>query len=547
MKFLRKELNRNALLTDFALSLLDGVREHRAELDQVLAGKAENWSLERMAVVDRNILRLGAYEILYAGTPGQVAINEAVELAKQFGAQQSASFVNGILDRVMHQGRQGETRDAQDIDERVAPNRRTDWQSVLQESDAPRARGPRGPTMGFFDRFKSKPEPAAETKSEADAAAPEPAAAPSAPEGLLARFKRGLKRTAQLLNTDIRDLFKQEGRLVDEDFVRDLFALLIRTDMGTGPANAICDQVQSDYRGRVVNMDDVLQIIQAKLLELLAQPEQPIAFAESGPTVIMVVGVNGSGKTTSIAKLARMFRDQGKRVVLGAGDTFRAAAVEQLTIWAERVGAELVKGEPGGDPASVAHRAVALALESGAEVCIVDTAGRLQTQANLMSQLSKIRRVIGKLIPGGPARGAAGPGRHRGPERDQPGERLFRCCRLYGHRPGQAGWHRQRRRRHPHPPAIQYPGEIRGSWREGRGSGAVQSRRIRPRLVRERRRRIADSWTNRPRLTFALSTRSPTATKPVSVRRRWLQVKQGRELCHLQPRADETRQPVPLS
>lgn len=102
-QFLRKELNRNASLTDFALSLLDGVREHRAELDQTLAGKAENWSLERMATVDRNILRLGAYEILYAGTPGQVAINEAVELAKQFGGQQSASFVNGILDRVMHQ------------------------------------------------------------------------------------------------------------------------------------------------------------------------------------------------------------------------------------------------------------------------------------------------------------------------------------------------------------------------------------------------------------------------------------------------------------
>lgn len=104
-QFLRKELNRNASLMAFALSLLDGVREHRAELDQVLAGKAENWSLERMGVVDRNILRLGAYEILYAGTPGQVVINEAVELAKQFGAQQSAAFVNGILDRVMHQER----------------------------------------------------------------------------------------------------------------------------------------------------------------------------------------------------------------------------------------------------------------------------------------------------------------------------------------------------------------------------------------------------------------------------------------------------------
>jgi len=272
--------------------------------------------------------------------------------------------------------------------------------------------------MGFFDRFKSKPEPAAGEHpaaqaeppehrdvpaGEADPAPGENGAAPSAAsEGLLARFKRGLQRTSQLLNTDIRDLFKQEGRLVDDDFVRELFALLIRTDMGTNPANSICEQVQTDHRARVVRMEDILGIIQAKLLELLAQPEQPITFAESGPTVIMVVGVNGSGKTTSIAKLARLFRDQGKRVILGAGDTFRAAAVEQLTVWSDRVGVQLVKGEAGGDPASVAHRAVAMALDSGAEVCIVDTAGRLQTQANLMNQLSKIRRVIGKLIPEAP-------------------------------------------------------------------------------------------------------------------------------------------------
>lgn len=104
-KFIRRELSGNVALCDFALSLLDGVREHRAELDQVLADKAQNWRVERMAAVDRNILRLGAYEILYADTPGQVAINEAVELAKQFGAEPTAAFVNGILDRVMHEGR----------------------------------------------------------------------------------------------------------------------------------------------------------------------------------------------------------------------------------------------------------------------------------------------------------------------------------------------------------------------------------------------------------------------------------------------------------
>ncbi len=116
----------------------------------------------------------------------------------------------------------------------------------------------------------------------------------------------------------------------------------------------------------------------------------------------MIAGVNGSGKTTSIAKLTKYFTLQGKRVILGAGDTFRAAAVEQLSEWARRLGAEIVVGAPGSDPASVAHRAVSAAVEQGADVCIIDTAGRLQTQQNLMSELTKIQRVINKKIPEAP-------------------------------------------------------------------------------------------------------------------------------------------------
>ena len=134
----------------------------------------------------------------------------------------------------------------------------------------------------------------------------------------------------------------------------------------------------------------------------MAQDEAPLKTADSGPTVIMVCGVNGAGKTTSIAKLAKMFTSQGKKVVLGAGDTFRAAAVEQLGIWAQRLGAEIVKGAAGSDPASVAFAAVKQTIDSGADVCIVDTAGRLQTQQNLMAELSKIHRVIGKQIPEAP-------------------------------------------------------------------------------------------------------------------------------------------------
>lgn len=220
--------------------------------------------------------------------------------------------------------------------------------------------------------------------------------------GIFDKFKQGLKKTTQLLNTDIRDLFKAEGRLVDEPFLDELFETLIKTDMGVVAAQETVDEVRTAFRGRVVSMGDVLDKIKQKLKSLMAQPAEPIRFADAGPTVIMVAGVNGSGKTTSIAKLTRMFRDQGKDVVLGAADTFRAAAVEQLTIWAERLGTTIVTGPSGSDPASVAHSTVAKALEIGAEVCVVDTAGRLQTQQNLMQQLTKIHRVLGKQIAEAP-------------------------------------------------------------------------------------------------------------------------------------------------
>ncbi len=220
--------------------------------------------------------------------------------------------------------------------------------------------------------------------------------------GLFEKLKQGLKKTAQFLNTDIRDLFKGEGQLVDDQFVDRLFEKLIKTDMGVEAAQEIADEIRTAFRARVVKMDEILEHIKAQLKVMLAQPADPIHFAPSGPTVIMVAGVNGAGKTTSIAKLAAMFQADGKTVVLGAADTFRAAAVEQLTIWAKRLGAEIVTGASGSDPASVAHRALAHTLQIGADVCIVDTAGRLQTQQNLMQELTKIHRVLGKQVPDAP-------------------------------------------------------------------------------------------------------------------------------------------------
>jgi fused signal recognition particle receptor len=220
--------------------------------------------------------------------------------------------------------------------------------------------------------------------------------------GFFDKIKQGLKKTTQLLKTDVRDLFKSEGRLVDEAFLDEVLASLIKTDMGVGPAEAIVKELGAKFRARVMHMPEFLDAVKHKLKELMNQSPEPIKLTTPGPTVIMVAGVNGAGKTTSIAKLAQLFIGDGKKVVLGAADTFRAAAVEQLTIWAQRLGATIVKGEQGSDPASVAHRAVATALEEKADVCIVDTAGRLQTQQNLMQQLTKIHRVIGKQIDGAP-------------------------------------------------------------------------------------------------------------------------------------------------
>ena len=246
--------------------------------------------------------------------------------------------------------------------------------------------------------------PAAESVS-VDAPTPAPSEQPSpapVPEpvaekrGMFGSLKKALKKTVDVLNTDLRDLVKKEGRLVDEEFLDELFAWLVKTDMGAGPAAKIRDGIKSKFRGRKVFMPDLIGSAKSTIREIMAQDNAEIQFAASGPTVIMVVGVNGAGKTTSIAKLVHTFKEQGKSVVLGAGDTFRAAAVEQLTVWANRMDAEIVTGRQGSDPASVAYKATDTAYKNNVDVVIIDTAGRLQTQTNLMEELGRIRRVIEK-------------------------------------------------------------------------------------------------------------------------------------------------------
>ena len=222
---------------------------------------------------------------------------------------------------------------------------------------------------------------------------------------LFDKFKSGLQKTRQVLSTDVRDLFKA-GEILDEGMLEDFEARLIRTDMGVEAADEIVAELRKTHGGRTVDPRAIAETVNGKLRDLLTggevQEANSLVFNAGGPTVVLVSGVNGAGKTTSIAKLAKLLTDDGKAVVLAAGDTFRAAAVEQLTTWAGRIGCAIVTGEPGSDPASVAHRAAVRTKETGADVLILDTAGRLQTQQNLMDELGKIRRVVAKQIEGAP-------------------------------------------------------------------------------------------------------------------------------------------------
>jgi fused signal recognition particle receptor len=221
---------------------------------------------------------------------------------------------------------------------------------------------------------------------------------------IFSRLRAGLKKTRDKFASGLKAILAA-GRKLDEDLLEELEEKLVTSDMGPGTALALMDGLTAAYRAREIRTaDEVFPFLRSRLLDLLgAEPgATAIRLAPAPPTVILVVGVNGTGKTTSIAKLAHHFHGQGRRVLLAAGDTFRAAAVEQLTIWAQRIGCEIIKHRQGADPAAVAYDAVEAAVARHVDVLIVDTAGRLHTQTNLMNELEKIRRVIGKKIPEAP-------------------------------------------------------------------------------------------------------------------------------------------------
>jgi len=229
--------------------------------------------------------------------------------------------------------------------------------------------------------------------------------------GWFDRLKQGLQKTKQLLQTDVRDLFKA-GQILDETQLEKFEAGLIRTDMGVAAAGEIIANLRKEYLGRTVDVASIWGTVKSTLKSILIgehdvrwdrdQPLSPLKVAASKPTVILVSGVNGVGKTTTIAKLAKLIQSQGHSVMLAAGDTFRAAAVEQLVMWSERLGCAIVTKPSGTDPAAVAFAGCEAAVKAGVDYLIIDTAGRLHTQQNLMKELEKVRRIIDKQVPGAP-------------------------------------------------------------------------------------------------------------------------------------------------
>jgi len=250
--------------------------------------------------------------------------------------------------------------------------------------------------MPFWGKKKSKDTP--------DEPAPE-----TPRKGLLwrmassvARVVDGLAKTRSTLGAGLKAVFGIRGR-IDDDKLDTLEELMITADMGVDTVAHLLDEIRAAWKnGEIETTDDLQAYLKRQLKDLLRQEEVEIQHADTPPTVILVAGVNGAGKTTSIAKLANHFKQQGAKVLLAASDTFRAAAVEQLTVWADRLNVDIVRHQRGADPGAVAYDACEASVARGVEILIVDTAGRLHTERNLMRELEKIQRVLGKKIPGAP-------------------------------------------------------------------------------------------------------------------------------------------------
>lgn len=218
------------------------------------------------------------------------------------------------------------------------------------------------------------------------------------------KFKQGLEKTRDSFVGRMNELVYRY-RKVDEDFFEELEELLISADVGVTTVMQLIDDLKDEVRLRnIKDTKEIQPVISEKLAELLEKEGDDVSLnlQETGMTVILVVGVNGVGKTTSIGKLAHHLKQQGKSVMMAAGDTFRAGAIEQLEVWGERVGVDVIKQQAGSDPAAVMYDALQAAKARKIDVLLCDTAGRLQNKVNLMNELEKVKRVIEREVPGAP-------------------------------------------------------------------------------------------------------------------------------------------------
>ena len=225
---------------------------------------------------------------------------------------------------------------------------------------------------------------------------------PPKKEGVLDRMKQAVSRTRENLSGRIEDVVSLHKE-IDRETLDDLEATLIAADLGTATTREVLDKLREKVdRKQVADVEQLRNILKDELLAILERAGLPPVEVTEGPEVIMVVGVNGTGKTTTIGKLASVFRADGKTVLLCAADTFRAAAIEQLEVWGDRTGTEVIKTKAGGDPAAVLFDALQAAKARGIDYVIVDTAGRLHTKSNLMEELAKMRRTAQRVVPGAP-------------------------------------------------------------------------------------------------------------------------------------------------
>ncbi len=220
-------------------------------------------------------------------------------------------------------------------------------------------------------------------------------------DSFFSRLVQGLAKTRKGFISNLRSVLR--GRVINDELLGDLEEVMITADMGVPTTTRIMEDVRRKASERSIReAEDIIDLIKESIGESLKDLAAPLNVEGGDPAVIMVLGVNGVGKTTTIGKLAYNLRDNGKKVILAAGDTFRAAAIEQLEVWADRAGADIIKGRGGGDPSAVIYDSIQAARSRNCDVVIADTAGRLHTKVNLMEELKKMKRVINREVKGAP-------------------------------------------------------------------------------------------------------------------------------------------------